>query len=75
MGFKFWYSGRIQVQICQVSVFIDWFVFFFECFFSKWYIMFCSFDGVEFFCLVLVSENYDVGFDGDKWDEDGEFGG
>ncbi|XP_075818870.1 band 4.1-like protein 1 isoform X12 [Microtus pennsylvanicus] len=67
MGSKFRYSGRTQAQTRQASALIDRPAPFFERSSSKRYTMSRSLDG--------VSENHDVGPDGDKREDDAESGG
>ncbi|XP_041526487.1 band 4.1-like protein 1 isoform X8 [Microtus oregoni] len=67
MGSKFRYSGRTQAQTRQASALIDRPAPFFERSSSKRYTMSRSLDG--------VSENHDVGLDGDKREDDAESGG
>ncbi|XP_075022172.1 band 4.1-like protein 1 isoform X2 [Calonectris borealis] len=73
MGSKFRYSGRTQAQTRQASALIDRPAPFFERSSSKRYTMSRSLDG-EFSRPASVSENHDAGTEGDKRDEDGEFG-
>ncbi|NXI61963.1 E41L1 protein, partial [Anseranas semipalmata] len=73
MGSKFRYSGRTQAQTRQASALIDRPAPFFERSSSKRYTMSRSLDG-EFSRPASVSENHDVGAEGEKQDEDGEFG-
>ncbi|XP_074965240.1 band 4.1-like protein 1 isoform X2 [Phalacrocorax aristotelis] len=68
MGSKFRYSGRTQAQTRQASALIDRPAPFFERSSSKRYTMSRSLDGAS------VSENHDAGAEGEKQDEDGEFG-
>ncbi|XP_037351747.1 band 4.1-like protein 1 isoform X6 [Talpa occidentalis] len=75
MGSKFRYSGRTQAQTRQASALIDRPAPFFERSSSKRYTMSRSLDGAEFSRPASVSENHDVGPDGDKREEDGESGG
>ncbi|NXC89312.1 E41L1 protein, partial [Cercotrichas coryphoeus] len=72
MGSKFRYSGRTQAQTRQASALIDRPAPFFERSSSKRYTMSRSLDG-EFSRPASVSENHD-GPEGEKQDEDGEFG-
>ncbi|XP_071465004.1 band 4.1-like protein 1 isoform X9 [Marmota flaviventris] len=74
MGSKFRYSGRTQAQTRQASALIDRPAPFFERSSSKRYTMSRSLDG-EFSRPASVSENHDVGPDGDKREEDAESGG
>ncbi|XP_059683170.1 band 4.1-like protein 1 [Gavia stellata] len=79
MGSKFRYSGRTQAQTRQASALIDRPAPFFERSSSKRYTMSRSLDGgspprAEFSRPASVSENHDVGAEGEKRDEDGEFG-
>ncbi|XP_014741755.1 PREDICTED: band 4.1-like protein 1 isoform X2 [Sturnus vulgaris] len=74
MGSKFRYSGRTQAQTRQASALIDRPAPFFERSSSKRYTMSRSLDG-EFSRPASVSENHDAGPEGEKQDEDGEFGG
>ncbi|XP_065706076.2 band 4.1-like protein 1 isoform X2 [Patagioenas fasciata] len=71
MGSKFRYSGRTQAQTRQASALIDRPAPFFERSSSKRYTMSRSLDG-EFSRPASVSENHDA--EGEKQDEDGEFG-
>ncbi|XP_038014866.1 band 4.1-like protein 1 isoform X11 [Motacilla alba alba] len=73
MGSKFRYSGRTQAQTRQASALIDRPAPFFERSSSKRYTMSRSLDG-EFSRPASVSENHDAGPEGEKQDEDGEFG-
>ncbi|KAF1494110.1 Band 4.1-like protein 1, partial [Megadyptes antipodes antipodes] len=73
MGSKFRYSGRTQAQTRQASALIDRPAPFFERSSSKRYTMSRSLDG-EFSRPASVSENHDTGAEGEKQDEDGEFG-
>ncbi|XP_075624353.1 band 4.1-like protein 1 isoform X12 [Balearica regulorum gibbericeps] len=73
MGSKFRYSGRTQAQTRQASALIDRPAPFFERSSSKRYTMSRSLDG-EFSRPASVSENHDAGAEGEKRDEDGEFG-
>ncbi|NXW55631.1 E41L1 protein, partial [Eurystomus gularis] len=73
MGSKFRYSGRTQAQTRQASALIDRPAPFFERSSSKRYTMSRSLDG-EFSRPASVSENHDAGAEGEKQDEDGEFG-
>ncbi|KAM6054046.1 band 4.1-like protein 1 isoform 7-T8 [Chlamydotis macqueenii] len=73
MGSKFRYSGRTQAQTRQASALIDRPAPFFERSSSKRYTMSRSLDG-EFSRPASVSENHDAGMEGEKQDEDGEFG-
>ncbi|XP_050169457.1 band 4.1-like protein 1 isoform X12 [Myiozetetes cayanensis] len=73
MGSKFRYSGRTQAQTRQASALIDRPAPFFERSSSKRYTMSRSLDG-EFSRPASVSENHDAGAEGEKEDEDGEFG-
>ncbi|NXK04314.1 E41L1 protein, partial [Herpetotheres cachinnans] len=73
MGSKFRYSGRTQAQTRQASALIDRPAPFFERSSSKRYTMSRSLDG-EFSRPASVSENHDAGVEGEKQDEDGEFG-
>ncbi|NWI27865.1 E41L1 protein, partial [Sula dactylatra] len=73
MGSKFRYSGRTQAQTRQASALIDRPAPFFERSSSKRYTMSRSLDG-EFSRPASVSENHDAGTEGEKQDEDGEFG-
>ncbi|NXX76481.1 E41L1 protein, partial [Urocolius indicus] len=73
MGSKFRYSGRTQAQTRQASALIDRPAPFFERSSSKRYTMSRSLDG-EFSRPASVSENHDAGLEGEKRDEDGEFG-
>ncbi|KAM6113109.1 band 4.1-like protein 1 [Pterocles gutturalis] len=73
MGSKFRYSGRTQAQTRQASALIDRPAPFFERSSSKRYTMSRSLDG-EFSRPASVSENHDDGAEGEKQDEDGEFG-
>ncbi|XP_068275820.1 band 4.1-like protein 1 isoform X2 [Nyctibius grandis] len=73
MGSKFRYSGRTQAQTRQASALIDRPAPFFERSSSKRYTMSRSLDG-EFSRPASVSENHDAGVEGEKRDEDGEFG-
>ncbi|NWX36270.1 E41L1 protein, partial [Notiomystis cincta] len=73
MGSKFRYSGRTQAQTRQASALIDRPAPFFERSSSKRYTMSRSLDG-EFSRPASVSENHDTGPEGEKQDEDGEFG-
>ncbi|NXU23306.1 E41L1 protein, partial [Thalassarche chlororhynchos] len=73
MGSKFRYSGRTQAQTRQASALIDRPAPFFERSSSKRYTMSRSLDG-EFSRPASVSENHDAGTEGEKRDEDGEFG-
>ncbi|KAM9219102.1 band 4.1-like protein 1 [Leptosomus discolor] len=73
MGSKFRYSGRTQAQTRQASALIDRPAPFFERSSSKRYTMSRSLDG-EFSRPASVSENHDTGAEGEKRDEDGEFG-
>ncbi|XP_046289174.1 band 4.1-like protein 1 isoform X21 [Marmota monax] len=75
MGSKFRYSGRTQAQTRQASALIDRPAPFFERSSSKRYTMSRSLDGAEFSRPASVSENHDVGPDGDKREEDAESGG
>ncbi|XP_053937268.1 band 4.1-like protein 1 isoform X2 [Cuculus canorus] len=68
MGSKFRYSGRTQAQTRQASALIDRPAPFFERSSSKRYTMSRSLDGAS------VSENHDARMEGEKRDEDGEFG-
>uniref|UniRef100_A0A8C0BJY2 Erythrocyte membrane protein band 4.1 like 1 n=1 Tax=Buteo japonicus TaxID=224669 RepID=A0A8C0BJY2_9AVES len=74
MGSKFRYSGRTQAQTRQASALIDRPAPFFERSSSKRYTMSRSLDGAEFSRPASVSENHDAGAEGEKRDEDGEFG-
>ncbi|KFW01229.1 Band 4.1-like 1, partial [Eurypyga helias] len=79
MGSKFRYSGRTQAQTRQASALIDRPAPFFERSSSKRYTMSRSLDGgsppwAEFSRPASVSENHDAGAEGEKQDEDGEFG-
>ncbi|KAM6248669.1 band 4.1-like protein 1 isoform 6-T6 [Porphyrio hochstetteri] len=73
MGSKFRYSGRTQAQTRQASALIDRPAPFFERSSSKRYTMSRSLDG-EFSRPASVSENHDAGAEGEKREEDGEFG-
>ncbi|XP_015736754.1 band 4.1-like protein 1 isoform X9 [Coturnix japonica] len=73
MGSKFRYSGRTQAQTRQASALIDRPAPFFERSSSKRYTMSRSLDG-EFSRPASVSENHDTGAEGEKQEEDGEFG-
>ncbi|XP_039239778.1 band 4.1-like protein 1 isoform X6 [Pipra filicauda] len=73
MGSKFRYSGRTQAQTRQASALIDRPAPFFERSSSKRYTMSRSLDG-EFSRPASVSENHDAGAEGEKQEEDGEFG-
>ncbi|NXJ11472.1 E41L1 protein, partial [Odontophorus gujanensis] len=73
MGSKFRYSGRTQAQTRQASALIDRPAPFFERSSSKRYTMSRSLDG-EFSRPASVSENHDAGVEGEKQEEDGEFG-
>ncbi|XP_055578237.1 band 4.1-like protein 1 isoform X2 [Falco biarmicus] len=73
MGSKFRYSGRTQAQTRQASALIDRPAPFFERSSSKRYTMSRSLDG-EFSRPASVSENHDARAEGEKQDEDGEFG-
>ncbi|NWS61074.1 E41L1 protein, partial [Chunga burmeisteri] len=73
MGSKFRYSGRTQAQTRQASALIDRPAPFFERSSSKRYTMSRSLDG-EFSRPASVSENHDAGLEGEKRDEDGDFG-
>ncbi|XP_061865467.1 band 4.1-like protein 1 isoform X5 [Colius striatus] len=73
MGSKFRYSGRTQAQTRQASALIDRPAPFFERSSSKRYTMSRSLDG-EFSRPASVSENHDAEAEGEKRDEDGEFG-
>ncbi|XP_072773016.1 band 4.1-like protein 1 isoform X11 [Taeniopygia guttata] len=73
MGSKFRYSGRTQAQTRQASALIDRPAPFFERSSSKRYTMSRSLDG-EFSRPASVSENHDAGPEGEKHDEDSEFG-
>ncbi|KAL2296783.1 hypothetical protein Nmel_014831 [Mimus melanotis] len=73
MGSKFRYSGRTQAQTRQASALIDRPAPFFERSSSKRYTMSRSLDG-EFSRPASVSENHDAGPEGEKQNEDGEFG-
>ncbi|XP_057232678.1 band 4.1-like protein 1 isoform X5 [Malurus melanocephalus] len=73
MGSKFRYSGRTQAQTRQASALIDRPAPFFERSSSKRYTMSRSLDG-EFSRPASVSENHDARPEGEKADEDGEFG-
>ncbi|KAM7090457.1 band 4.1-like protein 1 isoform 8-T10 [Ciconia maguari] len=73
MGSKFRYSGRTQAQTRQASALIDRPAPFFERSSSKRYTMSRSLDG-EFSRPASVSENHNAGAEGEKRDEDGEFG-
>ncbi|XP_053848567.1 band 4.1-like protein 1 isoform X6 [Vidua macroura] len=73
MGSKFRYSGRTQAQTRQASALIDRPAPFFERSSSKRYTMSRSLDG-EFSRPASVSENHDARPEGEKQDEDGEFG-
>ncbi|XP_014793073.1 PREDICTED: band 4.1-like protein 1 isoform X11 [Calidris pugnax] len=73
MGSKFRYSGRTQAQTRQASALIDRPAPFFERSSSKRYTMSRSLDG-EFSRPASVSENHDAAAEGEKQDEDGEFG-
>uniref|UniRef100_A0A674GLI5 Erythrocyte membrane protein band 4.1 like 1 n=1 Tax=Taeniopygia guttata TaxID=59729 RepID=A0A674GLI5_TAEGU len=73
MGSKFRYSGRTQAQTRQASALIDRPAPFFERSSSKRYTMSRSLDG-EFSRPASVSENHDAGPEGEKQDEDSEFG-
>ncbi|NXX14130.1 E41L1 protein, partial [Podargus strigoides] len=73
MGSKFRYSGRTQAQTRQASALIDRPAPFFERSSSKRYTMSRSLDG-EFSRPASVSENHDDETEGEKRDEDGEFG-
>ncbi|NWH77008.1 E41L1 protein, partial [Piaya cayana] len=73
MGSKFRYSGRTQAQTRQASALIDRPAPFFERSSSKRYTMSRSLDG-EFLRPASVSENHDAGAEGEKRDEDSEFG-
>ncbi|NWH43500.1 E41L1 protein, partial [Fregata magnificens] len=73
MGSKFRYSGRTQAQTRQASALIDRPAPFFERSSSKRYTMSRSLDG-EFSRPASVSENHDAGAEGEKRDEDDEFG-
>ncbi|NXM04242.1 E41L1 protein, partial [Tyrannus savana] len=73
MGSKFRYSGRTQAQTRQASALIDRPAPFFERSSSKRYTMSRSLDG-EFSRPASVTENHDAGAEGEKQDEDGEFG-
>ncbi|KAM6404388.1 band 4.1-like protein 1 [Rhynochetos jubatus] len=73
MGSKFRYSGRTQAQTRQASALIDRPAPFFERSSSKRYTMSRSLDG-EFSRPASVSENHDAGAEGEKQDEDSEFG-
>ncbi|NWI04411.1 E41L1 protein, partial [Tichodroma muraria] len=73
MGSKFRYSGRTQAQTRQASALIDRPAPFFERSSSKRYTLSRSLDG-EFSRPASVSENHDTGPEGEKQDEDGEFG-
>ncbi|XP_009327638.1 PREDICTED: band 4.1-like protein 1 [Pygoscelis adeliae] len=73
MGSKFRYSGRTQAQTRQASALIDRPAPLFERSSSKRYTMSRSLDG-EFSRPASVSENHDTGAEGEKQDEDGEFG-
>ncbi|XP_035749172.1 band 4.1-like protein 1 [Egretta garzetta] len=73
MGSKFRYSGRTQAQTRQASALIDRPAPFFERSSSKRYTMSRSLDG-EFSRPASVSENHDARAEGEKPDEDGEFG-
>lgn len=75
MGSKFRYSGRTQAQTRQASALIDRPAPFFERSSSKRYTMSRSLDGAEFSRPASVSENHDVGPDGDKREDDAESGG
>ncbi|XP_041526488.1 band 4.1-like protein 1 isoform X9 [Microtus oregoni] len=75
MGSKFRYSGRTQAQTRQASALIDRPAPFFERSSSKRYTMSRSLDGAEFSRPASVSENHDVGLDGDKREDDAESGG
>ncbi|XP_058535404.1 band 4.1-like protein 1 isoform X9 [Ochotona princeps] len=75
MGSKFRYSGRTQAQTRQASALIDRPAPFFERSSSKRYTMSRSLDGAEFSRPASVSENHDMGPDGNKREEDGESGG
>uniref|UniRef100_A0A8C5U8W4 Erythrocyte membrane protein band 4.1 like 1 n=1 Tax=Malurus cyaneus samueli TaxID=2593467 RepID=A0A8C5U8W4_9PASS len=74
MGSKFRYSGRTQAQTRQASALIDRPAPFFERSSSKRYTMSRSLDGAEFSRPASVSENHDARPEGEKADEDGEFG-
>ncbi|NXD30153.1 E41L1 protein, partial [Spelaeornis formosus] len=73
MGSKFRYSGRTQAQTRQASALIDRPAPFFERSSSKRYTMSRSLDG-EFSRPASVSENHDAGPEGEKQEEDSEFG-
>lgn len=75
MGSKFRYSGRTQAQTRQASALIDRPAPFFERSSSKRYTMSRSLDGAEFSRPASVSENHDVGPDGEKREDDAESGG
>ncbi|NWR88149.1 E41L1 protein, partial [Furnarius figulus] len=73
MGSKFRYSGRTQAQTRQASALIDRPAPFFERSSSKRYTMSRSLDG-EFSRPASVSENHEAGAEGEKQNEDSEFG-